>query len=187
MVSLFMAHWGSGRVYDCQFDRDCQLLVENPNSLLIRGNTWHGGHGGIALSAITKNHVMANVHVVDNFLQCHRPASKYCATIALNETVGTFATTELFPLSIIDRNIFGLMNASVGTRAAASVSLSAPSKVFPDVDLRYQLVAPEVAFAEVTYSIEQPAGAGAPHDHFIPSQSFSHTNLKSLCVEQGWC
>ena len=131
-----MANWGTGRVYDCQFDRDCQLLVENPNSLVIRGNTWHGGRGGIALSAVKKDHKMANVHIVDNFLQCHRPASKYCANIRLNETVTTFAATELFPLSIIARNIFGQMNASVGTRAAAAVVLSTASKVFPDVDLR---------------------------------------------------
>jgi hypothetical protein len=171
VVALYMSNWGSGRVFDCQFDRDCQLLVENPEGLLVRGNTWHGGHGGIMLSAIRKNHVMADVHIVDNMLQCHRPASNYCATITLNETVSTFATTELFPLSVVERNIFGLLNASVGTRAAASISLSATSKVFPDVDLRPQLLAAEVPFTEVSYSIEQPAGEPlvlAPHGWSSP-------------------
>ena len=28
---------------------------------------------------------------------------------------------------------------------------------------------------------------GAPHSHFLPYHSFSHTNLKSPCVEQATC
>ena len=171
VISVYMANWGTGRLMDCQFDRDCQLLVENPSSLIVRGNTWHGGHGGIALAAVKRGHVMNNVEITDNMLQCHRPASKFCATITLNESVSEFATSELFPLSHIEGNIYGLMNASVGTRAAASVNLSAPSKVFPDVDLRAQLLAPSVSFAEVSFSVEQPAGQPlvlAPHGWSSP-------------------
>ena len=106
-VALYMANWGTGRVLDCQFDRDNILLVENPNQLLVRGNTWHGGHGGIVLSALKHGFVMPNVRIHDNMLSCHRPTSSYCATIRLNESVARFATSGLFLASIIDQNMFG--------------------------------------------------------------------------------
>ena len=54
--------------------------------------------------------------------------------------------------------------------------MSTASKVFPDLDLRPQLLLPkayaERMFSEMTYSIEQPPGAGlvlAPHGWSSPS------------------
>jgi hypothetical protein len=32
----------------------------------------------------------------------------------------------------------------------------------------------------------KPAFDGAPHAHLLPCHSFSHTNLKSPCAEQGF-